>query len=139
MSEEFSFLSRTEFDQLVRDFLKGQKRAQQRKSIITQEDYDLLIKILKDPEDVSNGNAKDRYWAKNNFYLRDIGTLQNPIVQIMAQNKSKKRQDRVVCPFQSLYEIIGKVHGSMQKHAGAKKTYATVWLKSVYYYYFHSI
>jgi hypothetical protein len=84
----------------------------------------LIIKILKEPDDTSNGTAKDRFWAKNSFYLRDIGTSKNPILQIMTRN-----EDHIVCPFENLYDIIGKIHGHMQKHAGGKKTFDMVSLE----------
>jgi hypothetical protein len=121
MPTEFPFFSRAAFDQLIADFYESRKPGSRRKAIITREDYDLIIKILKDPEDTSNGTAKDRFWTKNSFYLRDIGTSQNPILQVMTCN-----EDRIVCPFENLYDVIGKIHGNIQKHAGSKTTYGMV-------------
>ncbi|CAG8469475.1 34604_t:CDS:1, partial [Racocetra persica] len=63
---DFPFILRAAFDQLVSEFLSSRKPKQQRKAIITQEDYDLIISILKNPKDVSNGTAKHHFWAKNN-------------------------------------------------------------------------
>jgi hypothetical protein len=130
--EEFTFMSRCAFDNLVSAFLESRKPAFKRKSIITQKDYDLFIRILKNPDDKSNGTAKDRHWVKNGFYLRDIGTPENPIVQLMAIN-SREGQDRAVCPFEHLYDILGKVHSNMQKHASARKMFSMVRLEVILY------
>ncbi|CAG8826486.1 37502_t:CDS:1, partial [Gigaspora margarita] len=105
----FPFLTRTAFDQLISEFLSSRKPSQQRKAIITQTDYDLIVSILKNLNNTSNGNANDWFWAKNNFYLCDIGTSQNSIIQLM--EKQKKKSDHVICPFQNLYEVIRKIHG----------------------------
>jgi hypothetical protein len=121
MPTEFAFFSRAAFDQLVADFLKSRKAGHRRKAIITQDDYDLIVNILKEPEDTSTGTANDRFWAKNRFYLRDIGTSQNPILQVMTRN-----EDHIVCPFEKLYDVIGKIHGDVQKHSGGKKTFQMV-------------
>ncbi|CAG8597898.1 10397_t:CDS:1 [Dentiscutata heterogama] len=125
-NSDLSFISRAAFDQLVSEFLSSRKPKQQRKAIITQKDYDLIISILKNPKDMSNGTAKDRFWAKNNFYLHDLGTPHNPIIQLMEIKNAKERTDRVICPFQNLYNVLGKMHGSSQQHSGSKKTYEAV-------------
>ncbi|CAG8676874.1 14470_t:CDS:2, partial [Gigaspora rosea] len=91
------------FNQLLSEFIANRKPEQRRKAIITQEDYDLIIKILKNPEDSSIGTANDRFWAKNNFRLY-----------------------RVICPFQNLYHVLGKIHGSTHQHFGFKKMYDSI-------------
>jgi hypothetical protein len=48
-------------------------------------------------------------------------------MQVMAQQKGKgQAPDRIVCPFENLYSILGRIHGDLQKHAGAKKKFDTV-------------
>ncbi|CAG8734897.1 24730_t:CDS:2, partial [Racocetra persica] len=123
---DFPFFSRIAFDQLVSEFLSSHNPMQRRKAIITQEDYDLIISILKNPTNTSNGTAKDRLWAKNNFYLRDLGTSQNPILQLMELKNASERSDRVICPFQNLYTVLGKMHGSTYRHSGSKKTFDAI-------------
>ncbi|CAG8803851.1 23662_t:CDS:1, partial [Gigaspora margarita] len=107
-NREFPFLTCATFDQLISEFLSSRKPSQRRKAIITQIDYDLIVSILKNPNNTSNRNVNDWFWAKNNFYLCDIGMSQNSIIQLM--EKQKKKLDRIICPFQNLYEVIGKIH-----------------------------
>ncbi|CAG8739066.1 4822_t:CDS:2 [Cetraspora pellucida] len=59
---------------------------------------------------MSNGTAKDRFWAKNNFYLRNLGTSHNSIIQLMEIKNAKERTDHVICPFQNLYNVLDKMH-----------------------------
>jgi hypothetical protein len=123
---EYPFMSRNAFDELVTDFLKECNPAYRRKAVITQDDYDMIIEILKEPEDTSLATSKERFWVKTNFHLRDIGTAENPILQVVTQKKGKQAGDRVVYPFENLYDILGRIHGDMQKHAGAKKMFDMV-------------
>ncbi|RIB21279.1 hypothetical protein C2G38_2034517 [Gigaspora rosea] len=95
------------FNQLLSEFIANRKPEQRRKAIITQEDYDLIIKILKNPEDSSIGTANDRFWAKNNFRLCDLGTLQNPILQIV---KKKHQRDQIVPTSHTPYELVFGQH-----------------------------
>ncbi|CAG8624201.1 41192_t:CDS:2, partial [Gigaspora margarita] len=109
-------------------FLSNRNPKQRRKAIITQEDYDLIIKILKNPTNTSIGTARDRFWAKNSFYLRDLGTLQNTILQLMEVKNanSNDKPDRAICPFQNLYTVLGRMHGNTHKHSGSEKTFDAI-------------
>lgn len=120
-------MSRNAFNQLAADFLKACERV--RKAVITEDDYNLIIKILKDPDNTSTATPKDRHWAKTSFYLRDIGTPQNPILQVMTQKKGGP--DRIIYPFEKLYDVLGRIHGDMSKHAGSKKMYEMVSLNRI--------
>jgi len=124
--EEYPFMSRNAFNQLAADFLKTCKRI--RKAVITEDDYNLIIRILKDPDNTSTATPKERYWAKTSFYLRDIGTPQNPVLQVMVQQKGA---DRIVYPFEKLYDVLGRIHGDVSKHAGSKKMYEMVSLNRI--------
>ncbi|CAG8757000.1 6072_t:CDS:2, partial [Gigaspora rosea] len=124
-NREFPFLTRAAFDQLISEFLSSHKPSQQRKAIITQTDYDLIVSILKNPNNTSNGNANDHFWAKNNFYLCDIGISQNFIIQLM-EKQNKKKSDRVICLFQNLYKVIGKIYGGTHQYYSSKKTYEAI-------------
>jgi hypothetical protein len=104
---EYPFMSREAFAQLVASFLSTSNPAYRRKAIIIQEDYDMIINILKKPDNTSIATSKDRFWVKHNFYLRDIGTVQNPIIQVMTQEKENEWPDRIICAFESLYDILG--------------------------------
>ena len=70
------------------------------------------------------------FWAKASFYLRDIGTPENPILQVMARQKGEG-PDRIVYPFEKLYDVLGRIHGDMSKHAGSKKTFEMVSLNRI--------
>ncbi|CAG8518247.1 16666_t:CDS:2 [Gigaspora margarita] len=74
---EFPFLTRAAFDQLISEFLSSRKPSH----------------ILKNPNNTSNGNANVQFWAKNNFYLHNIGTSQNSIIQLI--EKQKKKSDHI--------------------------------------------
>ncbi|CAG8730269.1 10722_t:CDS:2, partial [Dentiscutata heterogama] len=96
---------------------------QQRKTIITQEDYDLIISILKNPTNTSNGTAKDYFWTKKGFYLHNLRTSQNPILQLMELKNTNKKTEQVICLFQNLYTVLEKIHSSAHKYSGSKKTF----------------
>ncbi|CAG8794960.1 29258_t:CDS:2, partial [Racocetra persica] len=38
----------------------------------------------------------------------------------------KEKSDRVVCLFQNLYEVLGKVHGNTHQHCSLKKTFEVI-------------
>ncbi|CAG8725457.1 45446_t:CDS:2 [Gigaspora margarita] len=101
-------------------------------AIIIQEDYDLIIKILKNSTNTSIGIAKGNFWAKNNFYLYDLKTFQNSILQLM-EVKNANSNDKpgwVICLFQNLYTVLEKIHSNIHKHSGSKKTFDAGMIKN---------
>ncbi|CAG8759542.1 16902_t:CDS:2 [Cetraspora pellucida] len=125
-NREFPFLSRVAFNQLLSEFLSSCSLNQQRKAISTQEDYDLIISILRSPQDTSIETAKDRFWTKKSFYIHNFEISQNPIIQLMEVKNSNKKSDHVICLFQNLYNVLGKIHSNTQQHSGSKKTYEAI-------------
>lgn len=109
-SQDYPFLSRNAFDNLVSKYLDCKSVNRQRKTFITREDFDFCIKVLQDPANTIIGNAKDRH-------IRDLGTPANPIIQHI-----KVDSNLPVCPD----EVLCTLHQGVLKHVGSSKLWDAV-------------
>ncbi|RIB05581.1 hypothetical protein C2G38_2219280 [Gigaspora rosea] len=97
--QEYPFLSHAIFENLLAKYLDSKLANRRRKTFITCEDFDFCIKVLQNPTDTTIGTAKDRYWAKKSFTLRDLETQTNSIIQLI-----KLDPNLSVYPIDKIYE-----------------------------------
>lgn len=119
--QDYPFLSCNAFDELLSRYLSSKSVNRRCKTFITREDFDFCIKVLKDPTNTIIGSAKDRYWAKNTFSIRDLGTSANPIIQLI-----KTDSNLPVCPVDKIYEVLCNLHQGVLKHVGSSKLWDAV-------------
>ncbi|KAF0439684.1 retrotransposon nucleocapsid protein [Gigaspora margarita] len=127
---EYPFLSRDAFENLLAKYLDSKSVNRRRKTFITREDFDFCIKVLQTPTDTTTGTAKDYYWAKKLFTLRDLGTLANPIIQLI-----KLDSNLPVCPVDKIYEMLCSLHQEALKHVGSSKLWEAVYIENIIGYY----
>ncbi|CAG8768192.1 5614_t:CDS:2, partial [Racocetra persica] len=126
--EEYPFISRETFNNLIKKYLESKSLNRRRKTFILQTDYDLIISVLRDPNNLNLGTPKDRHWIKNSFQLRELGTETNPITQIITVSKIENGLEltHTICPFNRLYDILCKIHAGVLKHIGASKMWDVI-------------
>jgi hypothetical protein len=126
--EEYSFFPKKLFDDLANKYLEKKSPNRRRKTFISCSDYDLIISVLREPNNTKIGTAKDRNWIKGSFHLRELGTESNPNTQVVTiiKNKNEVEIIRTVCPFDRVYDILCKIHASVLKHVGATKMWDVV-------------
>ncbi|CAG8762274.1 18992_t:CDS:1 [Gigaspora rosea] len=95
--QEYLFLSRDAFKNLLAEYLDSKSANRKCKTFNTHEDFDFCIKVLQNPTDTTIGTAKDCNWAKKLFTLRDLGTQTNPIIQLIKPTRM---------PIDKIYEIL---------------------------------
>ncbi|CAG8768307.1 4019_t:CDS:2, partial [Cetraspora pellucida] len=82
INQEYPFISRQVFNELIDKYLDKKSLARRRKTFISQTDYDLIITVLREPANPSLETPKDQYWIKNSFScgsweLKQIQTLKS--------------------------------------------------------------
>jgi hypothetical protein len=72
--------------------------------------------------------------VRNNFDLKELGTPLHPVSQLV-----KSRSGIPVCPYDRVYEILCKLHGGIQKHAGQKAMWQTVYFIFGHWHYHYAL
>ncbi|CAG8757123.1 10351_t:CDS:1, partial [Racocetra fulgida] len=77
--EEYLFILRETFNNLIKKYLESKSLNRHCKTFILQTDYDLIISILCEPNNVNLETSKDQHWIKNSFQLQELRTKTNLI------------------------------------------------------------
>lgn len=123
---ETEVYTKDEFKTVVRQFLDEHADARRRKTFLFRSDYDLAIEILQNTGNTKIADAKQRSWVRGTFALKELGTPQNPIPQLL-----KKRSGIPVCPYDRIYDVLSKIHINTHNHVGQKAMWDTVMLLNI--------
>ena len=113
-ANNFEFLSREKFDEILDTYLNDLPENRRAKAIISQEMMDQAIQIFDDGN--TNQDPKFKSWVRSKFTTMVIGN---------AKKLVEKSSAKPVYAKENLYDIIGSLHRILQ-HAGYKKSYAEV-------------
>ncbi|KAI9852050.1 MAG: hypothetical protein M1838_002019 [Thelocarpon superellum] len=122
-----------EFETVVKDYISSLSTKKQDKALITQDRYENILLVLKEPRCTTVESAQFRFWAKKMFtmgYNTDIGQR---VMQNGSQRAGKHRSERPlvfhegkpVAVREELYEVLTTAHSRCQ-HGGRDKTSAEV-------------
>ena len=111
---EAGFYTKDKFKAVVRKFLDDHAETRRRRTFCFRSDYDLAVRILQN-KNTTLGSAKNRNWVRSTFELKELGTLQYPVPQLV-----KKRSKLPVCPYDHIYDVLCKLHDGIHKHVGQK-------------------
>ena len=121
IGNEAEFCTKEDFKTVVRQFLDSHAETRRRRTFFFRFDYDLAVKILQNEGGTNIADTKHRSWVRNNFELRELGTAQHPIPQLV-----KCRSGLPVCPYERIYDVLCKLHRGIHKHVGQKAMWHTV-------------
>jgi hypothetical protein len=121
LGDDADFVSKSEFKTLVKSFLEKRVETRRRKTFFFRSDYDLALKILKDGSNKKLSSIQHRSWVRRTFSLKDIGAPVQPLLQLVKTNTGIP-----VCPYDYIYSVLGKLHGSTHQHAGQRAMWDSV-------------
>ena len=113
-ANNFDFLSREKFNEILDTYLNGLPEKRRAKAIISRELMDRPIRIFDDGN--TNQDPKFKSWVRKKFTIVDIGNVTKLV---------EKASGKPVCAKEDMYNVIGSLHRVLQ-HAGYKKTYNEV-------------
>ncbi len=122
--EEFSFLSKETFNNIVKEYLQTKKSKPNDKQLITRSVYDDIKAVLLD----SNSKLHDanfRYWCRKGFELLDFAgdyvvcKKHSKRTKEALINKGKSSDSLPVLILEDMYKVIGLEH-KKNLHCGQK-------------------
>lgn len=109
-----SFPTKAEFNVMVHSYLDSLSIRKRDKALISQEKYDSVLTILKDPRSAQTGTAQFRFWAKKMF---ELVSFEGDLVVT--------HEGRPVAVQEQIYDVLVYCHGQAA-HGGRDKTAAMV-------------
>ncbi|GAA5975045.1 hypothetical protein JCM11641_000008 [Rhodosporidiobolus odoratus] len=117
-AEAEGITTRENFDKEVEGYLGGLSAPKRAKALMTSSLHSLVLSILLNPKDTSNGTAQFRFWAKQRFHL-----LSTPEGDLLAHD------GKPVAMKENLYDVLAAAH-LKSRHGGRDKTFLLI--KDVY-------
>ncbi|BGP27587.1 hypothetical protein Rt10032_c15g5564 [Rhodotorula toruloides] len=114
---DFGVPSCASFEAATDDYIASLHPTKQAKTILQQDMYEFILRVLNNPSDTSNGSAIERHWVRDKF---ELGTLHGQQVPLR-----KSRSNTPCASRDMIYDIILDSH-VWTAHGGRDKTFNRV-------------